>query len=133
MPAKLDNPFGESCCDGGECATEDMSTQPCGCDKGANWTCERHRKVEDTSSWAKGAEETATQPQRRYITSLVVKTPDGSHVSCLLELTPIGSLGTNRDLFWTQVVYNLGHSPQTTLLLEDAASLQPIPASEPKS
>ena len=43
MPADLKNPFGESCCDGGECSTIRESCQPCGCDKGANWTCERHR------------------------------------------------------------------------------------------
>lgn len=37
-----DNAFPESCCDGGECALNDNSCQPCGCDKGANWMCDRH-------------------------------------------------------------------------------------------
>jgi hypothetical protein len=43
MPADLTNPFGESCCDDGECSLDDRSCQPCGCDKGANWVCERHQ------------------------------------------------------------------------------------------
>jgi hypothetical protein len=34
--------FNESCCDGGECL-DDMSCQPCGCDKGANHVCEGHK------------------------------------------------------------------------------------------
>lgn len=37
-----DNAFPESCCDGGECALDDNSCQPCGCDKGAKWMCDRH-------------------------------------------------------------------------------------------
>lgn len=32
MPANLNNLFGESCCDGGECSTSDLSAKPCGCD-----------------------------------------------------------------------------------------------------
>lgn len=43
MPANLNNPFGESCCDGGECSTSHESAQSCGCDKGANWVCQRHQ------------------------------------------------------------------------------------------
>ena len=43
MPADLKKPFGPSCCDGGECNLNDMSAQPCGCDKGANWICQRHQ------------------------------------------------------------------------------------------
>ena len=42
MPANLNNPFGESCCDGGSC-NEKLSAQPCGCDPGAKWVCERHQ------------------------------------------------------------------------------------------
>lgn len=42
MPADLTKPFGESCCDGGAC-TNEKSAQPCGCDKGANWICQRHQ------------------------------------------------------------------------------------------
>lgn len=34
MGADLTKPFGESCCDGGECTIDDTSCQPCGCDKG---------------------------------------------------------------------------------------------------
>jgi hypothetical protein len=41
-PADLTKPFSESCCDGGICYVNDMSCQPCGCDKGAHYTCERH-------------------------------------------------------------------------------------------
>lgn len=43
MPADLTKPFAESCCDGGECYVNDNSAQPCGCDKGANWICQRHQ------------------------------------------------------------------------------------------
>lgn len=43
MPADLAKPFGESCCDGGECSTNAMSAQSCGCDAGANWVCQRHQ------------------------------------------------------------------------------------------
>lgn len=41
MAADLTRPFAESCCEGGAC-NNDMSTQYCGCDKGAGWVCERH-------------------------------------------------------------------------------------------
>lgn len=40
-PANLTNPFGESCCDGGATSNA-KSCQPCGCDEGANWMCQRH-------------------------------------------------------------------------------------------
>lgn len=43
MAADLNKPFNPSCCDGGECSTNDMSCQPCGCDKGANWVCQVHQ------------------------------------------------------------------------------------------
>jgi hypothetical protein len=43
MPADLTKPFKESCCDGGECSVNEMSCQPCGCDKGANWMCQWHQ------------------------------------------------------------------------------------------
>ena len=46
MPANLKDPFGASCCDGGECNISKMSAQPCGCDKGCRpkpYVCERHR------------------------------------------------------------------------------------------
>ena len=45
MPANLNNPFGESCCDGGACddSPKRESAQPCGCDKGANHMCDRHQ------------------------------------------------------------------------------------------
>ncbi len=43
MPANLKNPFGESCCDGGICNISKGSAQPCGCDPGANWVCQRHQ------------------------------------------------------------------------------------------
>lgn len=42
MAADLKNPFGESCCDGGA-TSNDKSCQPCGCDEGANWVCQRHQ------------------------------------------------------------------------------------------
>jgi hypothetical protein len=35
--------FNESCCDGGACNPNDMSARVCGCDKGANWVCQRHQ------------------------------------------------------------------------------------------
>lgn len=41
--------FNESCCDGGSSPSH-KSAQPCGCDEGANYECERHkheRKVEE--------------------------------------------------------------------------------------
>lgn len=38
--------FNESCCDGGACNLEKESAQPCGCDKGANWTCAKHQEEE---------------------------------------------------------------------------------------
>ncbi len=38
MPADLTNPFGPTCCDGGQaCYTETHSAQPCGCDEGAGY------------------------------------------------------------------------------------------------
>lgn len=43
MPADLTKPFAESCCDGGICSTNEKSCQPCGCDKGAKWICQRHQ------------------------------------------------------------------------------------------
>lgn len=48
MPADLSKPFSESCCDGGECATNHESAQSCGCDKGADWICQVHRDEMDT-------------------------------------------------------------------------------------
>lgn len=45
MPANLNNPFGESCCDGGICDATAMSAQPCGCDPGCKpkpHVCQRH-------------------------------------------------------------------------------------------
>lgn len=54
MPADLTKPFSESCCDGGECSTNDMSAQSCGCDKGANWLCQIHRiRAEEDAKWNK--------------------------------------------------------------------------------
>jgi hypothetical protein len=41
MPADLSNPFGPSCCDGGECNIA-QSAQVCGCDYGAEHLCARH-------------------------------------------------------------------------------------------
>jgi hypothetical protein len=38
--------FNESCCDGGECSPTHESAQPCGCDPGAKWVCEYHRRAE---------------------------------------------------------------------------------------
>lgn len=46
MPANLTNPFGESCCDGGECSTNELSAQSCGCDPGLKpqpWVCQFHQ------------------------------------------------------------------------------------------
>jgi hypothetical protein len=44
-PANLKDPFGPSCCDGGEqCSpTEHESAQTCGCDPGINWFCANHK------------------------------------------------------------------------------------------
>ena len=42
MSADLTNPFGPSCCDGGECSVSHESAQPCGCDRGANHLCDEH-------------------------------------------------------------------------------------------
>lgn len=41
MPANLEKPFAESCCDGGAVVSLD-SAQPCGCDPMAGWVCEQH-------------------------------------------------------------------------------------------
>lgn len=51
-PRLDDKPFKESCCDGGECGLDEMSAQPCGCDKKANWTCAQHSGVPlDAKEW----------------------------------------------------------------------------------
>lgn len=42
-PADLTDPFGESCCDGGDCSQPHQSAKVCGCDPSANWKCFRHR------------------------------------------------------------------------------------------
>lgn len=47
MSANLANPFGESCCDGGICDITAKSTQPCGCDPGADWLCQRHKVLKE--------------------------------------------------------------------------------------
>ena len=47
MPADLTKPFAESCCDGGSTTMGHNSTQPCGCDVGANHLCSQHRLEED--------------------------------------------------------------------------------------
>lgn len=54
MPANLKAPFGESCCDGGECSTSHESAQPCGCDKGANWVCLVHQLEQKAKEIADG-------------------------------------------------------------------------------
>ncbi len=36
--------FNESCCDGGECSTNDLSARNCGCDPGEAHVCERHMR-----------------------------------------------------------------------------------------
>ncbi len=46
MGRLTDQPFKESCCDGGACVN-DSSAQPCGCDKGANYTCAWHQGEKD--------------------------------------------------------------------------------------
>lgn len=43
MGQLTNEPFRESCCDGGGETLDDLSAQPCGCDKGANWVCQWHR------------------------------------------------------------------------------------------
>jgi hypothetical protein len=53
--------FNESCCDGGACNTS-MSAQSCGCDRGANWMCERH-KAEHAAKLL--IEQALTGPQQR--------------------------------------------------------------------
>ena len=52
MPANLSNPFGESCCDGGQ-TSEHQSCQPCGCDRSAGWICERHQQelTDEIRTW----------------------------------------------------------------------------------
>src|SRR5690242_12071239 len=97
MPADLKKPFNESCCDGGECGPNDMSAQPCGCDRGAGWICERHQR-----------EVIATPQAKRYTISLEVAGPGGNPVECKLSLTPTGSYDTNLDSYWTRLLDNLG-------------------------
>ncbi len=47
MPANLEEPFAESCCDGFvECPQ--TSAQPCGCDAGAGWLCKQHTGANST-------------------------------------------------------------------------------------
>ena len=43
MPADLNTPFSESCCDGGNSNPNDRSARSCGCDPGAKWVCQRHQ------------------------------------------------------------------------------------------
>lgn len=56
-PANLENPFGPSCCDGGEqCSpVEHESAQTCGCDLGIGWVCANHKfklaALELVKSW----------------------------------------------------------------------------------
>lgn len=45
MSANLKEPFGPSCCDGGA-NTNTQSAQPCGCDPGAQWICQRHNEFQ---------------------------------------------------------------------------------------
>lgn len=45
-----DNPFSESCCDGGS-TSNDNSAQPCGCDPGARWVCMVHQ-ADPAEDWA---------------------------------------------------------------------------------
>lgn len=56
MAADLTKPFSESCCDGGAC-NNDMSAQSCGCDEGASWMCERHRKDKPIKTLIEAAQE----------------------------------------------------------------------------
>ena len=42
MAADLENPFGESCCDGGGSSDCHQSAKMCGCDPSAGWVCARH-------------------------------------------------------------------------------------------
>ena len=64
MPANLSNPFGESCCDGGQTYANDFSAQPCGCDRGAKWVCQRHRDEGETLAYLRG--QTWTVPEDHY-------------------------------------------------------------------
>lgn len=71
MGRLTDNPFVESCCDGGACSTKE-SAQPCGCDAGCipPWVCQRHRIEQlliemkrEQEEWDGKAEAT---PERSY-------------------------------------------------------------------
>lgn len=51
--------------------------------------------------------ETVTSPQKPYIISLEVATPDGHLRSCEFKVTPTGSYATEPGWFWMQLHGNL--------------------------
>ena len=58
MAADLTNPFGPSCCDGGECNIGHQSALTCGCDPGCNnYLCARHRAEKEADERIREAQE----------------------------------------------------------------------------
>lgn len=70
MPADLSNPFGPSCCDGGECSTSKESARPCGCDFGTTppHMCERHQiaAIKSQLKWFLDETEYDSEQSTRY-------------------------------------------------------------------
>ena len=56
--------FAESCCGGAPTSDDPMSCQPCGCDPGAGWVCERHRELhrQDTARYGEVSLGSLTPP-----------------------------------------------------------------------
>lgn len=73
MGRLTENPFAESCCDGGT-SCEPLSAQPCGCDPKAGWTCEAHRALQRMA-------QTPKQEISRPVQPCVVRLPEEVRVT----------------------------------------------------
>lgn len=71
--------------------------------------------------------------RKPFTTYLEVRTQDGFHRLCQLDLTPIGSSDIEPpDSWWTQLLGNLVKRPLDTRLLEELDSLQKVRLDEQK-
>jgi hypothetical protein len=114
MPADLTKPFAPSCCDGGECGLNEMSAQSCGCDKGAKWVCERHRREVE--------EATVMLPVKPSTTLLEVKLVGGRPYVSIPVATLTGSLDTKEQaLFLIQRLFNSDVKESLMKLVEEVA------------
>lgn len=92
MPADLTKPFAESCCDGGKTYINDNSCQPCGCDAGAGWICQRHNDELTTLNMPK---EKSVGKLKKHLIEVVnvtwnfakrLKTPQDHEMNALIGL-----------------------------------------------